>query len=76
MNGQVVVFPERRVDGEVWEAWIDEVAVARHFGVSARTVRRWRREGMPSRKWGAARRFRLSACERWLEAHHSEETAR
>lgn len=71
-NAQIVPFPERRRDGELWEPWVDEGVVARHFGVSGRTVRRWGRLGLPSRKVGGARRFRLSVVEAW---HDARETA-
>lgn len=65
MSGQVLAFPQRQVDGESWEPWVDEKVIAGHFGVSARTVRRWRLAGMPSQLWGASRRFRITDCERW-----------
>jgi hypothetical protein len=66
MGAQVIAFPERRQDDRVWEPWVDEQAVARHFSTSTRTVRRWRAEGMPSKLLGRSqRRYRLSACERW-----------
>jgi phage terminase Nu1 subunit (DNA packaging protein) len=65
----VVRFPARRTeDGHVYEPWIDAAALARHFGVSSRTVRRWRDAGMPSGAFGGARRYRVGECERW----HSE----
>lgn len=57
--------------GEQVEPWLNEDAVGRHFGVSTRTVRRWRLQGMPSRMLGGCRRFRLSEVERW----HAERTA-
>jgi hypothetical protein len=65
---KVIPFPERRVDGEVWEPWVDEAVIARHFGVSARTVRRWAQErGMPSTAGpSGVRRFRVSQCETWF----------
>jgi phage terminase Nu1 subunit (DNA packaging protein) len=63
----VLSFPQRRQDGEVWEPWLDEKAIARHFGASTRTVRRWMRDGMPSRLIGGLRRYRLSQCEDWHE---------
>ena len=67
-QGGVVVALPRRADGStVWEPWLDERAIARHFGVSTRTVRRWRVAGMPSRSIGGVRRYRLSACESWHE---------
>ena len=55
-----------------WEPWLDEGIVARHYGVSTRTIRRWRRIGMPSRVFGGVRRYRLSDCEGWQEQRRSE----
>ena len=67
-QGGVVVASPLRTDGSaLWEPWLDERAIARHFGVSTRTVRRWRMAGMPSRSIGGVRRYRLSACESWHE---------
>jgi len=63
--GRVIAFPERRVDGEIWEPWVDEHAIAAHFAVSTRTVRRWRLAGCPSRLIVGARRFRLPHVENW-----------
>jgi phage terminase Nu1 subunit (DNA packaging protein) len=64
----VVAFPTRRAeDGELWEPWVAEAALARHFGVSGRTVRRWREEGMPSHLIGGSRRYRISQAEAWHE---------
>lgn len=69
----VVQFPTRRDEnGQPWEAWIDETAVARHFSVSARTVRRWTADGMPSRRFGGLRRYRLSDCESWHQTREQE----
>jgi hypothetical protein len=68
MTGLVVAFPGRRAEsGELWEPWVGESVIARHFGVSARTVRRWRGEGMPSRLIGGSRRYRISFAEAWHE---------
>lgn len=38
------------------------------MGVSERTLKRWLRLGMPSYKWGGARRFLLSECVAWAQA--------
>ena len=66
-DGVVVAFPSGRGESNVWEPWQDERAVARHYGVSTRTIRRWRAAGMPSRSIGGVRRYRLSECEDWHE---------
>jgi hypothetical protein len=66
-GAQVIAFPERRVDGHTWEAWVDEHQIARHFHTSTRTVRRWRAQGMPSRLIGGSRRYRISEAEAWHE---------
>jgi len=68
-TGKVVRFPRRYVDGEPWEPWVDAHAVARHFSVSTRTVRRWRVAGMPSLLVGAQRRYRIGEAERWHREH-------
>jgi hypothetical protein len=59
-GGDVVPFPRRYVGGEVWESWVDERALARHFSVSTRTVRRWRAAGMPSMLVGSQRHYRAT----------------
>jgi hypothetical protein len=65
MSGQLIAFPQRRRDGEQWEGWVDETIVARHFGVSSRTVRRWRTHGCPSMLIGGLRKYRIGALEAW-----------
>jgi phage terminase Nu1 subunit (DNA packaging protein) len=67
----VFALPERRHQGDPWEAWVDENTIARHFSVSTRTVRRWMHDGMPSRSIGSLRRYRLSQCEDWHERRRS-----
>lgn len=72
MTAEIVPFPDRfNRAGVRWEPWLDESAVARHFGVSGPTVRRWRQLGMPSRRFEGARRYRLSECEAWHEERAS-----
>ncbi len=63
-TAQLLPFQSRR---RGWEPWLDDAAIARHFSVSARTVRRWRAEGMPSKRLGGVRRYRLSDAEAWHE---------
>lgn len=48
-----------------FEPWQDAHKVAAYFDVSLVTVKRWTRQGMPSAKFGRARRYRLSECEAW-----------
>lgn len=68
MTGKVLPFPERWVAGEVWEPWVDEHSIAQHCGVSTRTVRRWRLDGMPADRFGGSRRYQLTKCASWLHA--------
>lgn len=64
--GGVVVSMRSGAVG-LWEPWLDERALATYYGVSTRTIRRWRAGGMPSRVFGCVRRYRLSECEHWHE---------
>jgi hypothetical protein len=68
VGGVVLSMPSRPGGSGAWEPWLDERALAHHYGVSTRTVRRWRVRGMPSRVFGGVRRYRLSDCERWHDA--------
>jgi phage terminase Nu1 subunit (DNA packaging protein) len=70
-GADVIAFPPRQRGGGLWEPWVSEAVIARHYDVSARTVRRWRAQGMPSRMLGGSRRFRLSQVESW----HAERSA-
>jgi hypothetical protein len=67
-SDNVVRFPERRIDGQLWEAWVKEDQIARHFAVSTRTVRRWRKDGLPSQLVGGSRRYRIGEAEAWHAA--------
>lgn len=65
--GDLLRMPARPgPDGDPWEPWLTELSVARHFGVSERTVRRWRERGAPSRRLGGSRRYRISQLDQWL----------
>ena len=70
-HATVLAFPARRDGAATWEPWLSERAIARHYAVSARTIRRWRQLGMPSGVFGGARRYRLSECEGWHERRRS-----
>lgn len=70
--GSVIAFPARFDEhGNAWEPWTSEDAIARHFGVTARTVRKWRLAGMPSRRVEGSRRYRLSQVDQWLAAREA-----
>jgi hypothetical protein len=72
MTGRVVLFPQRERGGRTWEPWVDETTIARHFGgVSTRTIRRWRAQGMPSRLNGGRRQYRVGECEAWHDLRQS-----
>lgn len=71
MTGQVLTFPARWVDGDPWEPYVDERTIARYFGVSERTIRRWRSQGMPGDLKGGARRYKIGLCEQWHERRAS-----
>ena len=62
--GQVIDFPARSL-----AEFVDERAIARHFGVSTVTIARWRREGMPFVLDSPRRLFNKAECERWLVEH-------
>jgi hypothetical protein len=40
--------------------------------VTPRTIRRWAVAGMPSRRFGGVRRFRISEAERWHEEQEAD----
>jgi excisionase family DNA binding protein len=63
LPGQVVPIRRRAS----WEPWLSKQQLAAHLGYSTRWVELRVREGLPSRKMGGRRRFRLSAVEDWLE---------
>lgn len=64
---EVIQLPKRRDDsGEFWEPFIDGTQLADRLSVGLRTVERWQSEGMPSEKFGRARRYQLGRCVEWL----------
>ncbi|HYV17323.1 MAG TPA: hypothetical protein VE972_15020 [Conexibacter sp.] len=64
-GGELLMLATARRANVRYEPWVDERAVACHYSVSPRTVRRWRLAGMPSRMLGGQRRFRIGETERW-----------
>jgi hypothetical protein len=55
------------------EPYVDAKRLAEHLDVSVSTIKRWRREGMPSHRWESTRlrRFRISEVDDWLNARGS-----
>jgi len=48
--------------------YLTRCELARHLGVSEKTVARWDRAGMPSERWGRRLvRYRLDRVEVWLQ---------
>jgi len=61
-----------RAAGAAQEARVTKRMVAKHFGVSMRTVERYMRIGLPYEKPfpGGSVRFVLSEVEQWFHEHH------
>ncbi len=51
---------------EAIEPYVDIEAMAQHFCMSRRWLEYRVADGMPSRRIGTCRRFRISECEDWL----------
>jgi excisionase family DNA binding protein len=62
-SAKVIQFPQRA--GFERALTVQELAEA--LGMSERWIAYRVREGMPSRRYGRARRFRLSEVEAWLQ---------
>lgn len=56
--------------------WVDIEVLAEYLGMSRRWLEYRVKDGMPSRRQGASRRFQISQCEDWLikEGHIEEES--
>lgn len=48
------------------EPWVTPQRLADYFGVSTRTVQRWKAEGLPCLERRGVVRFRCSVAESWL----------
>lgn len=66
-QGKVVSLVDYR-EAKKPERWVGAAMVADHFGVTTKTIERWRKKGMPSRKPpGQHRRYRISECDDWFQ---------
>jgi excisionase family DNA binding protein len=59
------VIPFRPRGGS--EPWLTKRRLAEYFQVSVRTIERWTTAGMPCLRCGRTVRYRISACEAWLQ---------
>ena len=70
-TAQVIDFQQARArrTARASEPWVDKRTVARHLGVSPRTVNRYMDRGMPFRRRfeHSFPRFQLGAVEEWME---------
>lgn len=59
----------------VLEPWVDVERLCEHFCMSRRWMEYRIKEGLPSKRFGSARRFQVSRCEDWLvkEGHVRDE---
>lgn len=74
MTAQLLPFPSRMVDGRAFEPHISGKELADRLSVSIRTVERWQSEGMPSEKFGRARRYQHQRCVEWLRGRSVRDT--
>lgn len=60
------------------ERWVDIEELAALMGVSESTIKRLRRDGMPSETWGMkrTRRYLPSACVAWAQGDHKMRSSR
>lgn len=65
-GARVIAFPAHRRAGT--EAFVTARQLAAHLGMSLSWVEKRTAEGMPSYKFGRARRYRVSEATRWLGA--------
>lgn len=49
--------------------YLSRRALARHYGVSERTIRTWRERGLPGIRVGREVMYPLKECDRWIESH-------
>ena len=70
-TAQVIDFQQARArrTARATEPWVSKADVARHLGVSTRTVNRLMQRGLPYRRRfeHSFPRFQLGAVEEWME---------
>ena len=67
---QVGEAPESKRDLNP-SGWVGKAAIARHFGVSVRTIESWLVNGLPhARPSSRMVRFRISDCEEWYNQQY------
>ena len=64
LSGRHNVVPLRRRDSG---PWVTPQGLADHFGVSLRTVQRWKAEGLPCLERRSIVRFQVTDAEEWLQ---------
>lgn len=75
-GARVYRFPDRHTpDGQTVEAWITGPELARLLGIrSLRTLDNWRGLGMPSEKFGRARRYQYTRVLGWLNVRAQQQS--
>lgn len=74
MRGNLHVLPVRP-DGEPLEGpYARPKQAAEHFGVSVRSLRRYRAQGMPARKVRGVVLYPLRGCERWMDEQQQRDS--
>ena len=61
---------------ESTEPEVSGAQLAEHFDVGDATIRRWKRAGMPTKKYNSRLyRYKLSEVEKWLQAREEKRAA-
>jgi excisionase family DNA binding protein len=71
VSGNVVRLPSRPVATVAPDRYLTRDEVARHLGVSTKTIDRMLRDGLPCHRFGRRLvRLRLGEVETWLQRRH------
>ncbi len=63
--GTLIQFPT----ATSWEPWVSTDVIARHLGVSTRTLHRYRQAGLPHVRHPSGMRYKLSEVDEWVAQH-------